>query len=169
MRVWLGLGSNLGDRLAALQMAIDALALEGVRVDAVSPVYETAPQDLDDQPAFLNAVVRAVTDLDPPRILAAAKRVERASGRDGSGVRYGPRALDVDLLVWEGGAVTSTDPDLVIPHARLAQRRFALVPLADLEPALVLPDGRPIAVLLARLDVASQPVTRTAHPLTPPA
>lgn len=167
-RYWLGLGSNLGDRAEALQAAIDALAGEGVVVQAVSAVYETAPQDVVDQPAFLNAAAMAVSDLDPPGVLAAAKRVEARAGRDAAGPRYGPRPIDVDLLVWDGGAVAMSDPDLVIPHARLAERRFALVPLLEVEPDLILPGGAPIAALAAAIAADAQPVTRTAYPLVPP-
>jgi len=167
-RYWLGLGSNLGDRAEALQAAIDALAGEGVVVQAVSAVYETAPQDVVDQPAFLNAAAMAVSDLDPPGVLAAAKRVEARAGRDAAGPRYGPRPIDVDLLVWDGGAVATSDPDLVIPHARLAERRFALVPLLEVEPDLILPGGAPIAALAAAIGADAQPVTRTAYPLVPP-
>jgi len=167
-RYWLGLGSNLGDRAEALQAAIDALVGEGVVVQAVSAVYETAPQDVVDQPAFLNAAAMAVSDLDPPGVLAAAKRVERGAGRDAAGPRYGPRPIDVDLLAWDGGAFATSDPDLVIPHARLAERRFALVPLLEVEPTLVLPGGAAIASLAAAIAPDAQPVTRTAYPLVPP-
>jgi len=167
-RYWLCLGSNLGDRAEALQQAVDALAHEGVAVQAVSAVYETAPQDVEDQPPFLNAAAIAESDLDPPAVLAAAKRVERAAGRDLDGLRYGPRPIDIDLLMWDGGAFTADDPDLVIPHLRLAERRFVLVPLLDVDPALTLPDGTAIAALAAALAPGDQPVSRTDYPLTAP-
>ena len=167
-RYWLGLGSNLGDRAEALQHAVEALAAEGVVVRAVSRVYETAPQDVEDQPPFLNAAVIAESHLDPPAVLAAAKRVERAAGRDLDGLRYGPRPIDIDLLVWDGGPFTAADPDLIIPHARLSERRFALVPLLDVDPALALPDGTAIAALAAAIPPGDQPVARTDYPLAVP-
>ena len=167
-RYWLGLGSNLGDRAEALQLAIDALGREGVVVHAVSSVYETAPQDVTDQPPFLNAVAVAEADLAPPEVLAVAKRVEVAAGRDLGALRYGPRPIDIDLLVWDGGAFASADPDLVIPHLRLPERRFALVPLLEVDAALVLPDGTAIAALEAAIASDTQPVTRTGYPLVVP-
>jgi 2-amino-4-hydroxy-6-hydroxymethyldihydropteridine diphosphokinase len=167
MQFWLGLGSNLGDRVAALQAGIDTLAAAGIVADAVSGVYETAPQDMADQPAFLNAVIRARTDLGPPAVLAVAKRVEHEAGRT-AGPRYGPRPLDVDLLAWEGGEWQSSDPDLVIPHPRICDRRFVLVPLVEVEPRMELPDGSRISALLDALDAPSQPVHSTPLALALP-
>jgi 2-amino-4-hydroxy-6-hydroxymethyldihydropteridine diphosphokinase len=167
-RYWLCLGSNLGDRAEALQHAVDALAHEGVAVQAVSAVYETAPQDVEDQPPFLNAVAIAESDLDPSAVLAVAKRVERAAGRDLDGLRYGPRPIDIDLLLWDGGAFEADDPHLVIPHLRLAERRFVLVPLLDVDPALTLPDGTSVAARAEAIPAADQPVSRTDYPLVPP-
>jgi len=126
---WLGLGSNLGDRLANLQGLVDALRDGGVRVEALSPVYDTAPQQITDQPAFLNAVARVRTELVPRELLAVAKRAERRLGRTGAGVRFGPRPADCDILFWEGGVWH--DAALEIPHPRLTERRFVLVPLLD--------------------------------------
>lgn len=165
-RYWLGLGANLGDRRAALDAALAWLAAAGVRVEAVSPVYETAPREIADQPSFLNAAVRVAADGDPPALLARVKRMERELGRDPGGVRFGPRAIDCDLLLWEGGAWSG--PGLEIPHPRLAERRFALLPLLDIDPGLSLPDGRPLAVLEGALDPAEQPAQRLAHPLARP-
>jgi len=167
-RYWLCLGSNLGDRADALQHGVDALAHEGVVVQAVSAVYETAPQDVEDQPPFLNAVAVAESQLDPSAVLAAAKRVERAAGRDLDGLRYGPRPIDIDLLLWDGGVFEADDPHLVVPHLRLAERRFVLVPLLDVDPALTLPDGTPIAALAEAIVPATQPVSRTDYPLVVP-
>lgn len=154
-RLWLGLGANLGDRGAALQGAVDALAAAGLEVQAVSTVYQTAPRDMEDQPPFLNAACRVRTALAPPEVLALAKGIEAAAGRP-AGPRFGPRPIDVDLLVWEGGVWSG--PDLTIPHPRLGDRRFALVPLIDLDPDLMLPDGSRIADLAARIPVEDQPV-----------
>lgn len=157
-RYWLGLGANLGDRMAALERALALLEAGGHRVEAASPVYETAPQDLEDQPAFLNAAARVRSPLDPPALLDAVKRIERELGREPGGERYGPRPLDCDLLLWEGGEWR--DARLTIPHPRLAERRFALLPLLDLDPALRLPDGRALADLAAAIDPAAQPARR---------
>lgn len=156
-RYWLGLGGNMGDRCGALQAAVDALRDAGVVVEAVSPLFETAPRDLEDQPAFLNAAIRVRVAADPPAVLALAKRVERNLGRDPAGVRFGPRPIDCDLLVWEGG--TWSDDALVVPHPRLAERRFAMVPLLELDPDLTLPDGTALADACAAIDPLSQPVS----------
>ena len=125
-------------------------------VEAVSHIYETAPREVEDQPAFLNAACRIRTDLDPPELLALVKRIEQDLGRV-SGPRYGPRAIDLDILLWEGG--TWWDSLLEVPHPRLAERRFALVPVLELDPQMTL-DGEPLADVEARLDPVDQPVTR---------
>jgi 2-amino-4-hydroxy-6-hydroxymethyldihydropteridine diphosphokinase len=110
-----------------------------------------------DQPPFLNAACRARTTLAPPAVLDLAKATEAALGRT-AGRRYGPRAIDCDLLLWEGGSWA--DERLQVPHPRLAERRFALLPLLDLDPDLALPDGRRLADLAAALDPADQPARR---------
>lgn len=153
---WLGLGSNLGDRADALAWALRRLAEEGAEVEAVSSLYATAPQGVEDQPEFLNAACRVEAALDPPAMLALAKALEAEAGRV-DGPRWGPRPLDIDILAWDGGDWRA--PDLVIPHERLGERRFALQPLVEVDPHLVLPDGRPIADLLTAIAPASQPVT----------
>lgn len=131
MRAYLGLGSNLGDRWALLRDAVRSL--EGVV--AVSPVYETEPVGgPGGQPPFLNLVVALETDLSPRALLGVCHRLESAAGRVRE-VRWGPRTLDVDLLWTDGDPVH--DADLVVPHPRLWERRFVLVPLADLAPDLV--------------------------------
>ena len=161
MRYWLGLGANLGDPRAAIEAALARLA-EVARVEAVSHPYETAPRDLEDQPAFVNAGARVASDLDPRALLAAVKEMERALGRDPGGVRFGPRAIDCDLLLWEGGEWE--DDALTIPHPRLAERRFALLPLLEIDPDLTLPDGRRLADLAAAIDPAEQPAERLDTP-----
>lgn len=166
MRYWLGLGANLGDRRAALEGALAWLAGAGARVQAVSPAYETAPRDVVDQPPFLNAAVRVASDLAPPELLCAIKQMETELGREPGGVRFGPRAIDCDILLWDGGAWR--DESLEVPHPRLAERRFALLPLLDLDPNLSLPDGRPLADLAAAIDPADQPVDRLPEPLAMP-
>ena len=157
MRYWVGLGANLGDRRAAIEAAIAWLD-RAARVEAVSHPYETAPRDLIDQPVFLNAAARVASSLAPPEFLSQVKELERELGRDPGGVRFGPRAIDCDLLLWEGGVWS--DADLEIPHPRLGERRFALLPLLEIDPDLALPDGRRLADLEALLDPLDQPATR---------
>lgn len=126
MRAYLGLGSNLGDRRAALRTAVAALP----GVVAVSPVYETAPVGgPPGQSEYLNVVVELETDLSPRELLDVARRLEDAAGRVRA-ERNGPRTLDVDVLLV--GDLTVAEPDLVVPHPRMWQRRFVLAPLADL-------------------------------------
>lgn len=130
-RAFLGLGSNLGDRVAHLRAAV--AALEDLR--AVSPVYETAPVGgPDGQGAFLNLVVELNSALDPWGLLQVCRELEVAAGRVRD-VRWGPRTLDVDVLWIDGQSVD--DPELTVPHPRLWERRFVLAPLADLAPELV--------------------------------
>jgi 2-amino-4-hydroxy-6-hydroxymethyldihydropteridine diphosphokinase len=132
-RAYLGLGSNLGDRLAHLQAAVDGLArTTGVAVVAVSPVYETAPVGGPPQDDYLNAVVAVETELTPRALLQVAQGLEAAEHRVRR-ERWGPRTLDVDLLLV--GDERVDEPDLVVPHPRLMERAFALVPLADLDAA----------------------------------
>lgn len=158
---WLGLGSNLGDRADALRWAIDRLTEEGAQVQAVSSLYATAPQGVEDQPEFLNAACRVATDLDPPGMLALAKRLEASAGRV-DGPRWGPRPLDIDILAWDGGAWRA--PDLTVPHERLHERRFALQPLVEIDPDMALPSGERISALLEAIPAGEQRVTRAAFP-----
>jgi 2-amino-4-hydroxy-6-hydroxymethyldihydropteridine diphosphokinase len=133
-RAYLGIGSNLGDRLGHLQLAVDRLArAPGVRITGVSPVYETDPVGGPVQDDFLNAVVGVDTDLTPDELLAECAAAEAAAARVRD-VRWGPRTLDVDVLWIEG--YTSTDPVLTVPHPRMAERAFVLAPLHDLDPML---------------------------------
>lgn len=129
----IALGSNLGDRLGHLRAALHGLVAGGCRVVAVSRVYETAPVGGPEQGPYLNAVVRVVTDADPVELLALARRLEDASGRVRD-VRWGARTLDVDLLRCDD--VVSEDPELILPHPRMAERAFVLVPLADVDPGV---------------------------------
>ena len=129
-RVFVSLGANLGDRHAYLHAARQGLsALAGTSVVAASRVYETSPQGLADQPAFLNQVLCLETDLAPGELLAACLAIEDAAGRERA-VRFGPRTIDVDILLFEG--VTSDDPELTLPHPRMWQRAFVLAPLAEI-------------------------------------
>jgi len=129
-RTFLSLGSNLGDRQQHLRRGREALAaLPLTQLVAASRVYETAPQELKDQPAFLNQVICLDTALPPAELLAAAQGIEAAEGRVRE-VRFGPRTLDVDILLIEG--YQSADPVLTVPHPRMWQRAFVLGPLAEL-------------------------------------
>jgi 2-amino-4-hydroxy-6-hydroxymethyldihydropteridine diphosphokinase len=128
---YLGIGSNLGDRAAHLQGAVRGLAATpGVTVVAVSAVYETAPVGGPPQPDYLNAAIAASTDLSARELLSVAQRLERDADRV-RGERWGPRTLDVDLLLVDGEE--THDDDLDVPHPRIAERAFVLAPLADLD------------------------------------
>lgn len=156
--VYLGLGSNQGDRLAHLRAALRALAaLPGTSVQAVSALYESAPWGGIEQPPFLNAAATITTALAPPDLLRAVKEIERAAGRE-AGLRWGPRPLDIDLLLYDDLEVNT--PALIIPHPRLTERRFVLAPLQDLLPAWHDGAGLPLPALLTA--VADQPVTLVA-------
>lgn len=128
-RAFLSLGSNLGDRVATLAAAREALgALPATSIVAASRLYATAPQDHEAQPEFLNQVVCLETGLDPRDLLAECRRIEMEHGRT-RGLRFGPRTLDVDILLFQG--VESEDPELTLPHPRMLRRAFVLVPLAE--------------------------------------
>jgi dihydroneopterin aldolase/2-amino-4-hydroxy-6-hydroxymethyldihydropteridine diphosphokinase len=143
----LGLGSNLGARQQELQRAVDQLAATpGLRVTAVSPVYETDPVGGPEQPDFLNAVVLAITDLPPADLLGRAQAIEAAARRTRE-VRWGPRTLDVDIIAY--GDQTRADPTLTLPHPRVRERAFVLAPWRDADPDAELPGYGPVAALLA--------------------
>jgi 2-amino-4-hydroxy-6-hydroxymethyldihydropteridine diphosphokinase len=148
----LGLGSNVGDRRARLQAAVDALPAAGVEVCACSSVYDTDPVGaVLDQPTFLNACVRVRTALEPLALLDAVKGVERAVGR-AAGPRHGPRAIDVDVLLL--GDVRLRHDRMALPHEQLFTRRFVLVPAVELDFELCAPDGGRLADALAALPPA---------------
>jgi 2-amino-4-hydroxy-6-hydroxymethyldihydropteridine diphosphokinase len=147
-RVFLGMGANLGDRLASLQRAVDLLAQRGVRTVACSRVWATAPLGgPTDQPEFLNVVVEVDPgSLEPTDVLAAANAVEAELGRVRK-VRWGPRTIDIDVLLWDD--LRSDDPALTLPHPRMHERAFVVLPLLDLDPDPRLPDGRRLVELPA--------------------
>ena len=154
-RGFLGLGSNVGDRLANLRAARDALGGHGVTVVGSSSAYETEPQgEVLDQPDFLNAALEIETDLGPEELLDACKAVERAFGRTLEGedgyVKHGPRAIDVDLLLL--GEVEYSSERLTLPHREVMTRRFVLVPLLELAPDLELPNRGRASDALERID-----------------
>lgn len=139
---YLGLGSNMGDRKAHLAHAIAALDCAG-RVTGVSGIYETAPQGYVDQPAFLNMVTRLETALAPGPLLERVRRIERERGRVRTFLNA-PRTLDIDILLFGDRMVD--EGDLTIPHPRMRERAFVMVPLLELDPGLVDPEtGRPFA------------------------
>ena len=149
---YLGLGSNVGDRRAHLQAAVDLL--RGATVLASSSTYETEPMgEVTDQPEFLNACLRIATELGPEELLAACKAVERERGRTLAGepgyVRHGPRPLDVDLLLL--GDTQYESERLTLPHRETSSRRFVLVPLLELDPELEIPGRGRAEELLRRL------------------
>jgi 2-amino-4-hydroxy-6-hydroxymethyldihydropteridine diphosphokinase len=143
---YVGLGSNVGDREASLRSAVELLKELGpVRV---SSIRETDPVGVTDQPKFLNAVAEVDTEVSARDLLERLLAIERQLGRDRSAeTRWGPRAIDLDLLLY--GSETIDEPGLTVPHPRLAERRFALEPLHELDPGLRLPDGRAVGELLA--------------------
>jgi 2-amino-4-hydroxy-6-hydroxymethyldihydropteridine diphosphokinase len=144
-RAFLGLGSNLGDRPANLQAAVDRLGeREGIRVVRSSRVYETDPVGGPPQPAYLNAVIEIETELDPRELLTACLDVERDLGRVRS-ERWGPRTIDIDVLTFD--RLTVDEPDLTVPHPRMHERGFVLAPLAELDADPMLPEGRRLAEL----------------------
>ena len=128
--VALALGSNLGDRLDYLRKTVKALA-SCVEITALSPVYETAPAYVTDQPVFLNAVVAGTTKLEPLALLWAIKNIEREIGRTPT-FRFGPRIIDIDILFYDDLVIET--PELTIPHARMQERDFVLQPLRDIAP-----------------------------------
>ena len=146
---FLGLGSNIEDRLDYLQEAVNALGEHPkIRVDAVSSVYETEPVGGPDQGPYLNLAVRVATLLSPRGLLRAGQAVEQRLGRVRA-ERWGPRTIDVDILLY--GDRTIARRALQVPHPRLDQRPFALVPLIEVAPGKQLPDGRSLASLIAKL------------------
>jgi 2-amino-4-hydroxy-6-hydroxymethyldihydropteridine diphosphokinase len=148
-RAFIGLGSNLGEREATIRGAVGELASLG-DVVAVSPIYETEPVGFRDQPDFLNAAVELETDLEPVDLLEGLLSIERALGRKRT-FPNAPRTIDLDLLLY-GDQVIST-PELTLPHPRLHERAFVLVPLAKLVPDLILPVlGKTVSDALAQTD-----------------
>ena len=147
--VYLGLGSNLGNRLAALTEALGLLdAAPGLTLTACSSVYETAPWGVAEQPAFLNLAAGLATTLTPEELLAACQEVEHRVGRTPS-YRWGPRVIDVDILLYGDAAISRDEPDLQIPHPRLRERAFALAPLGEIAGGVgVPPEGATVGELL---------------------
>jgi 2-amino-4-hydroxy-6-hydroxymethyldihydropteridine diphosphokinase len=163
----LGLGSNVGERREHLQAALDALPGAGIEVIASSSTYDTDPVgEVLDQPNFLNACVLVETALEPLELLDAVKDLEARLGREAGGVRHGPRAIDIDVLLL--GDLEVSHERITLPHEQLLSRRFVLVPALELDFALRAPDGRRLADALASLDV-EEGVRWAGPPLACPA
>ncbi|MEX2274073.1 MAG: 2-amino-4-hydroxy-6-hydroxymethyldihydropteridine diphosphokinase [Actinomycetota bacterium] len=158
VRGYLGLGSNLGDRLVTLQAAADGLAAQpGIEIEASSRVYETAPVGGPEQPDYLNTVVRIRTTLTPRELLSVCQRVEADLGRVRD-VRWGPRTIDVDILTFDERTIDETD--LQIPHPRMHERAFVLLPLLELDSDPPLPDGQRIDRLRLPVDMLTARVVQ---------
>jgi 2-amino-4-hydroxy-6-hydroxymethyldihydropteridine diphosphokinase len=163
----LGLGSNVGDRRAHLQAAVDGLAAIDVEVEACSSVYDTDPVgEVLDQPSFMNACLSVRTALAPLDLLDAVKDLEAQLGRQAGGVRHGPRPIDIDILMLGGLELASER--MTLPHEQLLCRRFVLIPALELDFALRAPDGTRLADALAALDV-TEGVRWAGPPLACPA
>src|SRR5581483_4502246 len=141
-RIYVALGSNVGDREANLRQAVALLPHVGVSVRSASSFYETEPLDYLDQPWFLNCVLEAETELTPPQLLGALQSIEKEMHSQKAFAK-GPRKIDLDILLY--GDATLDTPGLKIPHPRMAERRFVLVPLAEIAPSLAHPSWRATA------------------------
>jgi 2-amino-4-hydroxy-6-hydroxymethyldihydropteridine diphosphokinase len=149
-RAYVGLGANLGDRAATLGAALEQLASEpGIEVVAVSSFRETDPVGFLAQPRFLNAAAAVETTLPARELLERLLAIERRLGRTREGPRFGPRAIDLDVLLYGDDQIS--EPGLVVPHPRLHERLFALEPLAELDPQLRVPGRGPLAEIVAGL------------------
>lgn len=150
---YIAVGSNLDDPLAQVRLALERLrTLEASRLISVSRLYRTAPLGPQDQPEFINAVAGLLTQLQPRELLQALKQLEADMGRAAPVVRWGPRRIDLDLLVH--GAARIDDADLVVPHRGVPERNFVLYPLRDIAPDLIVPGHGSVASLAARVGAA---------------
>ena len=137
---WIGIGSNVGDRVQFARRAVEELrSTEGVEVTGVSSLYETSPIGGPPQRSYVNLAVRIETDLEARPLLELLQSIEQRLGRDESAIRWGPRVIDLDLLLL--GDEKVSEPDLEVPHPRLSQRNFVLVPLLEIDPDLADPWG----------------------------
>jgi 2-amino-4-hydroxy-6-hydroxymethyldihydropteridine diphosphokinase len=152
LQVILGLGSNIGDRRANIEEAVNRLGkIPGIEVLRTSSFYESAPVDCEDQPDFLNAALAIDTTLKPEELLAALQTIEKEMGRQKTVVK-GPRNIDIDILLYD--IVEVRLPELKVPHPGLKERAFALVPLLEVAPDAVLPNGQPARWLLRHVDLS---------------
>jgi len=159
--VYLGLGSNVGDCKENLNKALGFLS-ERLRMEEVSSIYDTTPEDNPDQPRFLNMVAHAYTTLQPQNLLTLLKGIEAKLGRVPS-KPYSPRPMDIDILFYGKQVINS--PTLTVPHARIPERAFVLVPLNEIAPELVHPvNGKPVKQMLAELKRGVQGVFKFVQP-----
>jgi len=159
--VLLSIGSNLGDRQAALQSVVDAMRTDFTDIE-VSRIFKTPPWGYADQPEFYNAAIRATTSLAPKQILEFAQRCEAEADRVRD-ERWGPRTLDVDVISFD--AVIQDDPDLTLPHPRTHERAFVLVPIADIDPLIEIPGRGNVLSLLHHVDVTGiEPIAELVTP-----
>jgi 2-amino-4-hydroxy-6-hydroxymethyldihydropteridine diphosphokinase len=166
VRAYVGLGANLGDREESIRRAVTLLGeADGVEVVSVSTLRETEPWGPVEQPPYLNGAVALETELGPRALLELLLDVERRLGRV-RGERWGPRTIDLDLLLHGDSAVD--EPGLTLPHPRLHERRFALEPLAELAPDAVVPGDGTVSELLAAFDDDGRGVTGPVHPPSDP-
>ena len=165
-RAWIGIGSNIGDRLDYIRRALGAMdRLTGTDFVAVSSVYDTLPVGAVGQPRFLNAVAELSTELEPEELLKELLAIEKECGRVRQGV-WGPRTLDLDMLLYD--EVVMKTEELTLPHPRARGRAFVLVPLAELAPDLVLPGGtESVSELVAALGDVAGSVERVGDPPSP--
>jgi 2-amino-4-hydroxy-6-hydroxymethyldihydropteridine diphosphokinase len=147
--VYIGLGANLGDRETTIRRALQLLESGDTTVVGVSTLRETDPVGYEEQPAFLNGAAALQTELGPRQLLDRLMAVELELGRDRSGPKFGPRTIDLDLLLYDGRSVS--EPGLEVPHPRLHERAFVLEPLLELDEGLEVPGRGPVRALLAGL------------------
>jgi 2-amino-4-hydroxy-6-hydroxymethyldihydropteridine diphosphokinase len=164
-QILLALGSNLGDRMANLRAAVDAVgALQRTWIKRVSHAYESAPWGVADQPAFLNAACVVVSEYPPLLFLRELKEIERRLGRAPGGAKWGPRVIDIDIVLW--GDVQMSGPELTLPHPEFRRRAFVLAPLAEIAGAAVDPvTGLRVAELAGRPEVEGTAIK--GEPLLP--
>jgi len=148
---YIGIGSNVGDRVGFCRGAVESLTMsEGVAVVKVSSLYATSPLGGPPQRSFMNLVAKVETTLDPRGLLEVCQELEQRMGREPSDIRWGPRVVDLDILLY--GSEKVSEPDLEIPHARLKERRFALVPLLEIDPDLTDPWDTPLKEALVEAE-----------------
>jgi 2-amino-4-hydroxy-6-hydroxymethyldihydropteridine diphosphokinase len=155
---YISVGSNLGDKLVRCRQGIaQVAALPETLLTASSPFYCTAPMDYLEQDWFVNAAIKVATDLPPLRLLAALQEIQRQAGRTTDKIRFGPRLLDLDILLYDDLVIDR--PELVLPHPRMHKRRFVLKPLCDIDPKTFHPVlQQPVDRLLAELDISDQEI-----------